>query len=130
MNPVVHFEMPYDDAARLARFYADAFGWKTQGTGPDMGHYVLAFTCETGADGRPRTPGAINGGFYPRSAAPGPALPSFVIAVEDLAAAMDKVRAAGGQVHGEPMDIPGVGRFVPFTDSEGNRASMLQPLMR
>jgi hypothetical protein len=43
---------------------------------------------------------------------------------------MDKVRTAGGQVLGEPMDIPGVGRYVSFFDTEGNRVSMLQPLAR
>jgi predicted enzyme related to lactoylglutathione lyase len=26
------------------------------------------------------------------------------------------------------MDIPGVGAYVSFEDTEGNRASMLQPL--
>ncbi len=31
---------------------------------------------------------------------------------------------------GEPMDIPGIGRYVSFTDPEGNRVSMLQPLAR
>ena len=30
MNPVVHFEMPFDDKARLARFYEQAFGWQMQ----------------------------------------------------------------------------------------------------
>ena len=38
-----------------------------------------------------------------------------------------RVRAAGGQVMGEPMAIPGVGDYVAFTDTEGNRLSMLQP---
>jgi uncharacterized protein len=27
MNPVVHFEMPYDDPQRVAKFYEQAFGW-------------------------------------------------------------------------------------------------------
>jgi len=27
MNSVVHFEMPYDDRERIAKFYRDAFGW-------------------------------------------------------------------------------------------------------
>jgi predicted enzyme related to lactoylglutathione lyase len=41
---------------------------------------------------------------------------------------MYKVAAAGGEVLGEPMDIPGVGRYVSFYDTEKNRVSMLQPL--
>jgi uncharacterized protein len=30
MNSVVHFEMPYDDRERLAKFYQNAFGWQTR----------------------------------------------------------------------------------------------------
>ena len=41
MDPVVHFEMPYDDAERLTRFYQSAFGWGTQALGAEMGNYVL-----------------------------------------------------------------------------------------
>ena len=66
MNPVVHFEMPYDDAGRMARFYEKAFGWQTRQLGAEMGGYVTAATAETGAAGRPVHPGTINGGFFPR----------------------------------------------------------------
>ena len=31
--PVVHFEMPYDDHKRMARFYSAAFGWQTRMAG-------------------------------------------------------------------------------------------------
>ena len=41
MNPVVHFEMPYDDRQRMAQFYALAFGWQTQLLDENMGNYVL-----------------------------------------------------------------------------------------
>jgi uncharacterized protein len=30
MNPVVHFEMPYENRERMATFYGAAFGWQTQ----------------------------------------------------------------------------------------------------
>ena len=53
-----------------------------------------------------------------------------MIAVDDIKAAMAKVKAAGGEVLGEPMEIPGVGQYVSFSDSEGNRVSILQPLPR
>ncbi len=42
---------------------------------------------------------------------------------------MKKVAAAGGKIIGEPMEIPGIGTYVSFYDTEGNRASMLQPSM-
>ena len=65
MNPVVHFEMPYDNRERMATFYGAAFGWQTQMLAEDMGNYVLATTTETDATG-PKKPGAINGGFFPK----------------------------------------------------------------
>jgi uncharacterized protein len=56
--------------------------------------------------------------------------PSVVIAVDDIDKSMEKVRRAGGNVLGEPMEIPGVGKYVSFVDTEGNRVSMLKPLPR
>ena len=129
MDPVVHFEMPYDDAQRMSKFYQTAFGWKTETMGAEAGNYVVASTTETGANGRPTTPGAINGGFFQRKADWPAQVPSVVISVQNIEDAMNKVRAAGGEVLGEPMDIPHVGKYVSFQDTEGNRVSLLQPLM-
>ena len=53
--------------------------------------------------------------------------PSIVIAVDNIMQAMKKVKDAGGKVLGEPMDIPNVGKYVSFEDTEGNRVSMLEP---
>ena len=53
-----------------------------------------------------------------------------MIGVEDIRAAMQRVKAAGGEVMGEPMVIPGVGEYVVFRDTEGNHNSMLQPSMK
>jgi uncharacterized protein len=91
MSSVVHFEMPYDDRERMAKFYQDAFAWQTRMLGEEMGNYVLATTTESDDNG-PKKP--------------------------------------GGKVLGEPMEIPGVGQYVAFFDTEGNRVSMLQPLPR
>ena len=129
MNPVVHFEMPYEDKARMARFYESAFGWQMRMLGEDMGNYVVATTTET-EDAGPKTAGAINGGFFPKKPDWPEQHPSVVIAVDDIVQAMDKVKGAGGKVLGEPMEIPGIGRYVSFIDPEGNRVSMLQPLPR
>lgn len=129
MDPVVHFEMPYDDRERVARFYASAFGWHTQMLGGDMGDYVLATTTDSDA-GRPRTPGSINGGFFPRKPDWPAQHPSVVIAVDDIDESSRKVTNSGGEVLGAPMQIPDVGRYVSFTDTEGNRVGMLQPTSR
>ena len=55
MDPVVHFEMPYENRERMATFYGSAFGWQTQMLGEDMGQYVIATTTETDEKG-PKTP--------------------------------------------------------------------------
>ena len=128
MNPVVHFEMPYDDPARMGKFYKSAFGWKTKMLGEKMGSYVLATTTESAPDGTPRKPARINGGFYPKKPDWPEQHPSVVIAVDDIKKAMAKVTSAGGRVLGEPMDIPGIGNYVSFMDTEGNRVSILEPL--
>ena len=127
MNPVVHFEMPFDNRVRMAKFYESVFGWQTQMLGEDMGNYVLATTTETGESG-PIKPGAINGGFYPKQS--DAQCPSVVVAVDDIKDAMKKVTGGGGKVLGEPMEIAGVGQYVSFIDTEGNRLSMLQPIPR
>ena len=127
MDPVVHFEMPYEDRKRLASFYKSAFGWQMQAMGEQMGDYVLASTTETSPQGRPKAPGAINGGFFPRKSDWPDQVPSVVIGVGNIRKTMEKVAKAGGKVLGEPMEIPGIGQYVSFKDTEGNRVSLLQP---
>lgn len=127
MNPVVHFEMPAEDTKRMANFYSKVFGWKTQQLGREAGNYVLATTIETGKNGRPKHAGGINGGFYPKKPDWPAQYPSVVIAVDDIKKSVKKVASAGGEVLGEPMEIPGVGQYISFIDTEGNRVSLLQP---
>jgi predicted enzyme related to lactoylglutathione lyase len=127
MNPVVHFEMPYENSDRLAKFYTQVFGWQMQKFGSDMGDYVTAATTETDENRMVKAPGAINGGFFPKKPDWPAQYPSVVIAVDNIKEAMKKVADAGGKVLGDPVEIPGVGQYVSFTDTEGNRVSILQP---
>ena len=129
MNPVIHFEMPAEDRKRMAFFYTKVFGWKTQLLGEEMGNYVLATTTDSDEKGRPTKPGSINGGFFQKTDDKPLQYPSVVIYVEDIKEHIKKVEKAGGKVLGNPWDIPGVGLYVSFIDTEGNRVSMLQPSM-
>ena len=136
-NPVVHFEMGYEDRDRMIKFYETAFGWKTEKFGEDMGNYVVAHTTETDAEGMVKTPGNINGGFYQKTDDPLSQPPSVVIAVDNIKESMQEVVAAGGKILGgmdqagehsdEPQMIPGVGLWISVMDTEGNRFSILQP---
>ena len=132
MNSVVHFEMPAEDRKRMSEFYTKAFGWKTQQLGEEMGNYVVVTTTESDENG-PKKPGAINGGFFTKSKDYNS--PSLVIAVDDINEAMKKVEEAGGKITGgskpgQPDEIPGVGLYIAFSDTEGNRLSLLQPAPR
>ena len=130
MNPVVHFEMPYIDKKRMADFYAKSFGWTANMLGEEYGNYVVAMTSEADEKGFPIERGMINGGFYQKSADRPDQYPSVVISVDDINEAIQKVKDAGGEVLGEPWDIPNVGLYVSFRDTEGNRVSIMQPVMK
>ena len=126
-NPVVHFEMPYEDATRAADFYKTVFGWDMQNTGNEMGDYILAITTDVDDKQMPTTPGAINGGLYPLKSAPEHKEPSLVISVDDLDKALADIKASGGTIIREPEEIPGIGMWASFRDTEGNRVSVLKP---
>lgn len=140
MNPVVHFEMGYNDRERMKKFYETAFNWKMQQLGNEMGNYVVAQTAETDDKGMVKTPGTINGGFYQKTENPTSRAPSVVIAVSDIRAAMKAVTDNGGTIMGamdekgnagmEPIMIPGVGLWISIQDTEKNRVSILQPVER
>ena len=91
--------MPYENGERLAKFYSNAFGWKMQMVGSEMGNYVVAATTETDEKGMVKTPGNINGGFFPKNPE-ATAIPSMVIAVTDIKAAIKNISDAGGKVFG------------------------------
>ncbi len=136
-NPVVHFEMGYEDRSRMVKFYESAFGWITEQMGPDMGNYVVAHTTSTDDKGMVQTPGTINGGFYQKTDDPLSQAPSVVVSVDDINESMKAVLAAGGKILGgmdqsgkhtdEPQMIPGVGLWISAMDTENNRFSILQP---
>jgi predicted enzyme related to lactoylglutathione lyase len=130
MHPVVHFEMPTSDRKRTAKFYSKTFGWDITMLGDENRNYMLASTSESSKSGVPKKQGMINGGFYEKNTDMPAQYPSVVIAVDNLNRMMKKVSKAGGEVLGEPMDIPGYGKYVSFYDTEGNRVAMMEPSMK
>jgi uncharacterized protein len=127
MNPVVHFEMPSEDGKRMSNFYTKVFDWQTQPMGPESGNYIMVATTKSDKNGRPKKPGAINGGFFPKAKDNPSKYPSVVIGVDNIEEHIKKVIEAGGKVLADPVDIPKVGKYVSFIDTEGNLVSMLQP---
>ncbi len=125
-NPVVHFEMPAKDKKRVADFYTQAFGWNMVQMGPDMANYIVAQTSETDDQGMVKTPGTINGGFFDYKDDDLNRAPHLVISVDNLDESIKAVEAAGGEMAGEKMNIPGIGWYISFYDSEHNIVGMLQ----
>ena len=123
-NRIVHFEIEAADRERAKNFYAQAFGWQMQQMDQDMGDYVVVIT------GDPKEPGGINGGIFitPNGATKELNAYSCVVGVDNIDQAMASVKAAGGQVMGDKMDIPNVGTFARCKDTEGNIFTVLQPL--
>lgn len=127
MSSVVHFEMPAKDKKRVSEFYSKVFGWDMQQFGPEMGNYIMATTTETEQTGGvPKNPGAINGGFFDYKDDELSRVPHVVIAVDNLEESISSIKEAGGEINGKPMDIPGVGRYISFKDTEENIVGMLQ----
>lgn len=115
MPRVVHFELAFDDAARIKAFYENVFGWNiTQWGGQD---YWLA---GTGPDGEP----GINGGLMKRQENwPNVVNTLDVAALDETIAA---VTANGGAVVVPKMPVAGVGYLAYFSDSEGNIFGAMQ----
>jgi hypothetical protein len=101
-----YIEFYASDLARTKAFYTAAFGWKFTDYGPSY----VAF-----ADGR------MNGGFW-KEARPG-AGPLVILYAADLAAAEEKIRAAGGRIVKPAYAFPG-GRRFHFADPNGNELAV------
>jgi uncharacterized protein len=127
MDKVVHFEITADDVGRAKEFYASSFGWNLQDV--DMGNgatYTTVTTVPVDERMMPTEPGAINGGLMKRSSeTPSPVITVGVDSVDD---ALKRVEAAGGSVITPRTEIPGMGAFAYFTDTEGNTLGLWENL--
>lgn len=109
-------ELASDDWREARRFYQELFGWEDAGEedmGPDFGIYYMF------AD-RPDTPEgfAVGGMFDRRDSVP---MASWILYVNvaELDAAVEAVKANGGQVVNGPMEVPGGDRVAQCVDPQG-----------
>jgi len=107
-NMLVSLELYGGDFEKTAKFYRDVFGWETL---PAMEQYML-FSTGSG----------INGVFQGHT----PAIPVMpYIWVEDVAAALARVEAAGGKRTSDPLAMEGLPVFGYFTDPSGVHVGLL-----
>jgi predicted enzyme related to lactoylglutathione lyase len=119
MDKVVHLEIPVDDEGRAKDFYGSAFDWdlNTMDMGGGM-TYTTAGTVDVDDKMVPKEPGAINGGLMRRTSdTPAPVI---TIGVDSINDSLKKVEAGGGSTVTPRTEIPDMGAFAYFKDSEGN----------
>jgi len=105
-HPVVHFEIGVTNSDVSTAFYRDLFGWEISPAGP--GYWLV-----------PRQDDGIGGGLM-QTSGDMPAYLTVYVAVEDLAASLDRAVELGGKLLVGPTPIPGVGSFGLFQDPDGN----------
>lgn len=128
MDKVVHFEIPVDDATRAKEFYRTTFDWELNDM--DMGGgntYTTVTTTPIDEQSRlPLEPGAINGGLMSRTSdTPVSVITIGVDAIDD---ALKKIEAGGGSVVQPRTEIPDMGAFAYFKDTEGNVVGLWENL--
>jgi predicted enzyme related to lactoylglutathione lyase len=127
MDKVVHFEIPVDDEGRAKEFYGSVFDWdlNTMDMGGGM-TYTTAGTVDVDDKMMPKEPGAINGGLMRRTSdTPTPVITIGVDAIDD---SLKKVEAGGGSTVTPRTEIPDMGAFAYFKDTEGNVVGLWETL--
>ena len=122
MNSVVHFEIPAKEPQRAKEFYKKVFGWSIYDFDQET---ALLTTTESGEDGAPLKPGAINGSLYKSD---GSRAVTAVVNVDDINAHIGIVESNGGKLIDPPVTIPGMGMYARFQDTEGNLMGLWQNL--
>lgn len=108
-SPVIHWEFWSEDAKRASAFYAKVFDWKINEV-PEISYSFV----ETGGTG------GINGGIMtPKRAGPWPGKLAIYIAVDDLDAAEERIKSAGGKILVHDQQVPKMGAFSLFEDPDG-----------
>lgn len=110
-------ELSTPDPDKALDFYRGAFGWGQEGGMPmgDLGDYRFLQTGDTGF-------GALMG-VMPKGA-PGW---QFYFHVPDIDAAADRIRAGGGAIVDEPMEIPGGDYALVARDPQGAGFGLVGP---
>ena len=105
-------ELQTRDAEKAKDFYVSVFGWEPVDT--DMGGGSNYTRWQLGD--------RMVAGMIQMDENFPPDIPSnwlVYFGIDDTDEAVAKAQAAGGSVHVEPMDIPGMGRFAVLTDPHG-----------
>lgn len=113
-NPVVHFEINSQDAAKTREFYRSLFGWEMNEM-PEMNYTIVNAASESGI-----------GGGIGQVDNPDEAWVTFYIEVDDPQRYLDEVVAKGETVVAPVVEIPDVVTTAVFADPEGHRIGLVK----
>ena len=101
-------DLAVDSVDKAIVFYGGLFGWEVERGGEEAGGYSMA-----------RLYGKNVAGLGPKQDSAQPSTWTTYLATDDADATVAKVKAAGGQVLVEVMDVMDVGRMAIATDVAG-----------
>jgi predicted enzyme related to lactoylglutathione lyase len=122
-GPFVWYELMTTDTKAAMAFYTHAIGWKTE-VFPGSENAPEPYNMWVASQG------ALGGVMtLPEQAKQMGAPPHWMghVEVDDLGAAVSKVRELGGRIHVPPTEIPGVGHFSVIADPQGASLSLFKP---
>lgn len=119
-NNVVHFAVNADDVARAKTFYENVFGWRFEEWGPPDFYLI-----QTGESENCGIRGALQQRTEPMTGT-GSNGYECSISVQNLHSTATAIKANGGQIVMDEVEIPSVGRLIKFSDTEGNIACAMQ----
>jgi uncharacterized protein len=126
MDPIVHFEIPFDNQERVIDFYRQVFKWDIQSM-PEM-KYVIVRTGETDEKHMLKKPGMINGGMFKRTDMSGVKNPVITINVKSIDHAKKEIEKHKGKMIKEKFQVSGMGYAAYFQDTEGNIVGLWENL--
>ena len=128
MNKVCHFEIPIEDRERAKQFYGEVFGWRTEDMPFQDDVYTFAITTPVDEQFMYTEKGGINGGMFKRETPfQGPVV---TMEVESIDAHIPKIEAAGGQLLVPKGEVPDMGWYAYFRDTEGNVMGLWENLKK
>ena len=113
-NKLAHFAIEADDVGRARTFYESVFGWTFEPWGPPDFYLINGAGVHGALQKRPAPQADGKKGF------------ECSIAVDDLNASTEAIKKAGGTLVGSKVTIPSVGQLLPFRDTEGNQAIIIE----
>ena len=113
-------ELMTRDVQKAREYYADICGWSFEAMEMPEGTYHVGKHGDRGVVGIMDIRGA-GGDDIP------PVMWLSYFAVDDVDAAVERTRAAGGKIHREPWDITGIGRLAVVSDPTGAIMGLITP---